>query len=131
MPVFGLDPAAHLAQCRKLIAEGFRPVSVSATRTIPEGPPVTASVWHRPVVSEEVKDGLAMRQARAAVALVRLGKAESVWPLLRHSADPRLRSFIVNWLNPLGADPERSPPSSTGRTQPSPRPAGRGWPQAG
>ena len=26
-------------------------------------------------------------------------------PLLRHSADPRLRSFIVNWLNPLGADP--------------------------
>ena len=33
------------------------------------------------------------------------GKAESVWPLLRHSADPRLRSFIVNWLNPLGADP--------------------------
>ena len=29
-----------------------------------------------------------------------------VWPLLRHSADPRLRSFIVNWLNPLGADPK-------------------------
>ena len=23
-----------------------------------------------------------------------------------HSADPRLRSFIVNWLNPLGADPK-------------------------
>jgi formylglycine-generating enzyme required for sulfatase activity len=39
------------------------------------------------------------------VALVRPGKAESVWPLLRHSADPRLRSFILNWLNPLGADP--------------------------
>ena len=66
---------------------------------------MTASVWHRPVVSEEVKDQLAERQARAAVALVRLGKAEEVWPLLRHSADPRLRSFIVNWLNPLGADP--------------------------
>ena len=27
-------------------------------------------------------------------------------PLLRHRADPRLRSFIVNWLNPLGADPK-------------------------
>ena len=26
--------------------------------------------------------------------------------MLRHSADPRLRSFIVNWLNPLGADPK-------------------------
>ena len=34
-----------------------------------------------------------------------MGKAEEVWTLLRHSADPRLRSFIVNWLNPLGADP--------------------------
>ena len=40
------------------------------------------------------------------MALVRLGKAEEVWPLLRHSADPRLRSFIVNWLRPLGADPQ-------------------------
>ncbi len=39
------------------------------------------------------------------MALVRLGKAESVWPLLRPSADPRVRSFVVNWLNPLGADP--------------------------
>jgi formylglycine-generating enzyme required for sulfatase activity len=39
------------------------------------------------------------------VALVRLGHAERVWPLLVHSPDPRLRSFIVNWLKPLGADP--------------------------
>ena len=34
------------------------------------------------------------------------GKPSEVWPLLRHSADPRLRSFIVNWLSPLGADPK-------------------------
>jgi len=59
-----------------------------------------------PEVSEDDKDQLAMRQARAAVALVRLGKAEEVFPLLRHSSDPRLRSFILNWLNPLGADPK-------------------------
>ena len=56
--------------------------------------------------SETVKDRLAERQARAAVALLRMGKAEEVMPLLRHSADPRLRSFIVNWLSPLGADPK-------------------------
>jgi len=55
--------------------------------------------------SEEAKDRLAQRQARAAIALVRLGHADEVWPLLRHSADPRLRSFIVNWLSPLGTDP--------------------------
>jgi hypothetical protein len=67
---------------------------------------VTASVWHRPVITEETRDRLAERQARAAVALVRMGKADEIWQLLRHSADPRLRSFIVNWLNPLGADPK-------------------------
>jgi hypothetical protein len=35
-----------------------------------------------------------------------MGKAEEVWSLLRHRPDPRLRSFILNWLNPLGADPK-------------------------
>ena len=105
-PIYGLDPAAHLQKCRELIAQGYRPVSWSVSQTAAEGPLVTASVWHRPRVQEEVKDRLAERQARAAVALVRMGKAEEVWSLLRHSADPRLRSFIVNWLNPLGADPK-------------------------
>ena len=100
-----LDPAEHLRRGRELAALGYRPVAWSVGRTSPEGPPLSASVWHRPLVASEAKDRLAERQARAAVALVRLGKAESVWPLLRHSADPRLRSFIVNWLNPLGADP--------------------------
>src|SRR5271166_5246155 len=48
--------------------------------------------------SEMVKDRLAERQARAAITLLRMGKAGEIIPLLRHSADPRLRSFIVNWL---------------------------------
>ncbi len=42
---------------------------------------------------------------RTAVALVRLGKGELVWPLLVHDADPRVRSFIINWLRPMGAEP--------------------------
>ena len=104
--LYGLDPAAQLTRCRELVAQGYRPVSWSVTRTTSEGRLVTASVWHRPTVHEDVKDRLAERQARAAVALVRMGKTEEVFPLLRHSADPRLRSFIVNWLNPLGADPK-------------------------
>jgi formylglycine-generating enzyme required for sulfatase activity len=57
------------------------------------------------VDSEQVRDRLAERRARAAVCLVRLGRAEAVWPLLRHSRDPRLRSYLINWLSPLGADP--------------------------
>jgi formylglycine-generating enzyme required for sulfatase activity len=103
--IHGIGPKAHLQKCRDLIAQGFRPVSWSATRTGQAGEPVTASVWHRPMVSDHSKDELAERQARAAIALARMGKAEEVRPLLRHSAEPRLRSFIINWLNPLGADP--------------------------
>jgi formylglycine-generating enzyme required for sulfatase activity len=80
-------------------------VAVSVARTATEGPPLACSVWHRPVITEEMKDRLAERQARAAVALLRLGMVDEVMPLLRHSADPRVRSFIINWLNPLGADP--------------------------
>jgi serine/threonine protein kinase/formylglycine-generating enzyme required for sulfatase activity len=103
---YGLNPEAHLQRCRELAACGYRPVSLSRSWTTPDGPPVMASVWRRPVVSEPAREELAERQARAAVALVRLGHASEVWPLLRHSTDPRLRSFIVNWLSPLGADVE-------------------------
>ena len=80
-------------------------VSLSVARTSPDGPPVTASVWHRPVITEEAKDQLAMRQARSAIALLRMGNVAEVRPLLPHRADPRLRSFLINWLKPLEADP--------------------------
>jgi formylglycine-generating enzyme required for sulfatase activity/tetratricopeptide (TPR) repeat protein len=99
----GLDLPEQLSRGRTLAAQGYRPVAWSVARVSTEGPPLSVSVWHRPLVSADLSGQLAERQARAAVALVRLGKAESVWPLLRHSADPRLRSFILNWLNPLGA----------------------------
>jgi formylglycine-generating enzyme required for sulfatase activity len=121
--VVGLDLAAHLERCRNLAAQGFRMVSLSAARVLPGETPVTASVWHRPVISEQAKDNLAERQARAAVALVRLGRAERVWPLLRHSPDPRLRSFIVNWLKPLGPNAGAIAAEFVGR-----RSVGRGSP---
>jgi formylglycine-generating enzyme required for sulfatase activity len=54
----------------------------------------------------ESQEQLAWRQARAAVALLRLGQAEDVWGQLRHSPDPTVRSFLVHWLRPLGADPK-------------------------
>ncbi len=76
-------------------------------------------------VTEQVKDQLAERQARAAVALIRLGRAGEVWPRLQHSRDPRLRSFIVNGLEPLGADP-KSIVAALDRPDSSPRPAERG-----
>ena len=86
-------------------AYALRAGTAYALSPTPEERPITASVWHRPVITEETKDRLAERQARAAIALLRMGKTGEMLPLLRHSADPRLRSFIINWLSPLGADP--------------------------
>jgi serine/threonine protein kinase/formylglycine-generating enzyme required for sulfatase activity len=58
--------------------------------------------------SADVKrEKLAKRQANAAVALLRMNQAEKVWPLLRRSdqpEDPRLRSYLIHRLSPLGAD---------------------------
>ncbi len=56
--------------------------------------------------SEDEKEVIAKRQANAAVALYRLGHVESVWPLLKQSADPRSRSYIIHWLSVLGSDPQ-------------------------
>jgi formylglycine-generating enzyme required for sulfatase activity/tRNA A-37 threonylcarbamoyl transferase component Bud32 len=50
------------------------------------------------------KERLAKRQANAAVALLRMGHAEKVWPLLKHSPDPTVRSYLIHRLGPLGAD---------------------------
>jgi formylglycine-generating enzyme required for sulfatase activity len=104
--VRGVDPVEHLRRGRALLSQGYRPVAISVARTTPDGPLVTASVWYRPLVTEEIKDRLAEQQARAAIALVRLGHADEVWHHLQHSPDPRLRSFLVNWLKPSGADPK-------------------------
>jgi serine/threonine protein kinase/formylglycine-generating enzyme required for sulfatase activity len=54
--------------------------------------------------SDERREKLAKRQANAAVALLRLGQAERVWPLLKHNPDPRVRSYVIHRFGPLGAD---------------------------
>jgi formylglycine-generating enzyme required for sulfatase activity len=53
-------------------------------------------------------EALTVRQANAAVMLLRMDAADRVWPLLRHRAenfDPRTRSYIIHWLSALGGDP--------------------------
>jgi formylglycine-generating enzyme required for sulfatase activity len=45
------------------------------------------------------------RQANAAVALIRMGRTEKSWPLLKHGPDPTLRSYLVSRLGPLGVEP--------------------------
>jgi formylglycine-generating enzyme required for sulfatase activity len=50
------------------------------------------------------REGPAKRQATAAVALLRMNQPAKVWPLLKPSPDPRLRSYLIHRLSPLGAD---------------------------
>ncbi|MHB1425376.1 MAG: protein kinase domain-containing protein [Gemmataceae bacterium] len=99
----GSGPAEHLASCQSLIAQGYRPVSVSVVE-IEVGRQTAASVWHRPLFGEDDKEALAKRQANAAVALLRMKQPEKVWPLLKHRPDPRVRSYLIHRLSPLGAD---------------------------
>src|SRR5262249_18803814 len=56
--------------------------------------------------SDEKREKLAKRQANAAVALLRMGQPGKVWPLLRRTPpdDPRVRSYLIHRLEPLGAD---------------------------
>jgi serine/threonine protein kinase/formylglycine-generating enzyme required for sulfatase activity len=56
--------------------------------------------------SDEKREKLAKRQATAAVALLRLGQAGKAWPLLKRTPpdDPRVRSYLIHRLSPLGAD---------------------------
>ncbi len=54
--------------------------------------------------SDDKREKLAKRQANAAVALLRMNQPEKVWPLLKHSHDSRVRSYLIHRLSPLGAD---------------------------
>jgi formylglycine-generating enzyme required for sulfatase activity len=54
--------------------------------------------------SENDKDTLARRQATAAVALLKMNQPAMVWQLLKHSTDPRVRSYLIHRFGPLGTD---------------------------
>jgi formylglycine-generating enzyme required for sulfatase activity len=57
-----------------------------------------------PGAEEPDKEKLAKRQANAAVALLKMNRPEKVWPLLEHSSDPMVRSYLIHRFGPLGAD---------------------------
>jgi len=55
-------------------------------------------------ITEATKEALATRQANAAVALLKMNQPANVWPLLKHSPDPRVRSYLIHSFAPLGVD---------------------------
>ena len=63
-------------------------------------------ILHRPNIPDEKKETLALKQAAAATALLRLNAAEKVWPLFRDQPDPRVRSYLLQRLANYGVDPQ-------------------------
>jgi formylglycine-generating enzyme required for sulfatase activity len=57
-----------------------------------------------PDASVVTKIALANRQASVGVALLVMGRTEKVWPLLKHSPDPTLRSYLIDRAGPGGVD---------------------------
>jgi formylglycine-generating enzyme required for sulfatase activity/serine/threonine protein kinase len=55
----------------------------------------------------EARVALAKRQVNVGVALVVIGRGEKAWQLLKHSADPTRRSYLIERLGPGGADPKQ------------------------
>lgn len=54
--------------------------------------------------SEDAQLDLVKRQANVGVALLLMGQDAKVWPLLRHSPDPTLRSFLIDRIAPSGVE---------------------------
>jgi hypothetical protein len=56
-------------------------------------------------VDTESLDKFYKKQTNAAIALFRMGRAKSLWNLLKHSPIPSLRSYLAHRLGPLGYEP--------------------------
>jgi formylglycine-generating enzyme required for sulfatase activity len=66
-------------------------------KELDEKPPLEAS--------EEAKNELASQQANAAVTLLALGHEGAVWPLLRHSPEPRVRGYLLDRIESRDVNP--------------------------
>jgi formylglycine-generating enzyme required for sulfatase activity len=57
-----------------------------------------------PNATEVAQVALARQQANIGAALVLMGHGEKVWPLLKHSPDPTVRSYLIERLGPPGVE---------------------------
>jgi eukaryotic-like serine/threonine-protein kinase len=57
------------------------------------------------VATRKEKYELAGRQANGAIALLRFGSPDALWPLLCAREDPGLRSLLIERIAPLGSSP--------------------------
>ena len=97
--VSSADPKQFATLLPKLQAHGPRAITLLEAEVAEQAPPDAP---------DQDKEKLAKRQANAAAALLRLDRPEKAWPLLKHSPDPRARSYLIHCLAPLGVDPKSS-----------------------
>ena len=86
-----------------------RRVIASLYMTLADGQPDALAPLERELdeqASGEAGVALAKRRANIGVALLVMGRGETVWPRLRHSSDPTLRSILIHRLAPGGVDPK-------------------------
>ena len=84
---------------QQLLSQGFRPQAIAPDSSF-------KLLFHLPIIPDEEKESLAIEQAAAATALLRLGTAERVWPLLQDQPDPRMRSYLLHRLASYRVDPQ-------------------------
>ncbi len=60
---------------------------------------------------QQVRDAHWKRRSLAAVILVQLGCEDAVWPLLKFTTNPSLRSYIIHFLGKLGTN--HNPPAAS------------------
>jgi formylglycine-generating enzyme required for sulfatase activity/tRNA A-37 threonylcarbamoyl transferase component Bud32 len=104
--VLGLTPQEQVARMRELAVQGWRPAALSVAE-VSQGwwgtaPLRTASLWHRPAVMEADRVARAPRQANAAALLLALHREEPVWPLLKGTPTPDVRSHLLARLGTHG-----------------------------
>jgi serine/threonine protein kinase/formylglycine-generating enzyme required for sulfatase activity len=68
-------------------------------------PAVATALDRTPQDGDGAPNAVAARRANLAIALLRLGTGERLWPMMKASPNPRCRSFIIDRLPLLGCEP--------------------------
>jgi formylglycine-generating enzyme required for sulfatase activity len=100
------DKLFEVGSLKDQFAQLYRPITMTVSVGTTTGLPEYRILLHCPTIPDSLKEALALRQARAAVALIKLNAPETVWERLRHSPDPRVRSYIISNLSAYQADPQ-------------------------
>jgi formylglycine-generating enzyme required for sulfatase activity len=78
-------------------SEGYRPITFTV-RPCSGGGVESSVLLHRPMIPDELKESIAVRKARVAIALFLLGSDIEFKQSLKLTPDPRLRSYVIDFL---------------------------------